>query len=136
MVGSSTVPLTDRFPLARGGSGTGLEKGAASASAAAPGAFSFSLASTLPMLSFMDGSLPPELEQFAAEAVASGRFESRDDVIAAGLNLLRQEEAGLVAFAWTLDGAEAEGERLGFSTLEEVMRETDAQIEEMSRRRR
>ena len=84
----------------------------------------------------MDTVLPPELEQFAADAVASGRFGSRDEMVVAAVALLRQEDAELAAFAESLDAAEAEGERLGFATLEEVMRETDVQLEELARKRR
>ena len=121
----------------------------ASSGASPASAISFAPAPALRMLSAMDGiTLPPELDQFATEAVASGRYGSRDDVVAAGLSLLRQadaevtgffgslDDAQMAAFAASLDAAEAEGERLGFATIEEVMRETDAQLEEMARRRR
>ena len=102
----------------------------------APAAISFPLAPALLMISAMDGSLPPGLEQFATEAVASGRFESHDDALAAGLVLLQDTDAEVAAFVASLDAAKEEGERLGFATIEEVMRETDAQLEEMARRRR
>jgi len=42
----------------------------------------------------MDGiTLPPDLERFATEAVAAGRYRNLDDVLAAGVGLLRRQEA-------------------------------------------
>ena len=40
----------------------------------------------------MNTHLPPDLEQFVEAKVRSGRFASRDEVIAAGVRLLRQQE--------------------------------------------
>ena len=34
--------------------------------------------------------LPPDLEQFAAEAVASGRFRDRDELVRTGVDLVRR----------------------------------------------
>ena len=98
-------------------------------------AISFPLAPALPMLSIMDGSLPPGLEQFATDAVASGRFESHDDALAAGLVLLREEDAEVASFVASLDAAKEEGERLGFRSIEEVMRKADALLDELDRAR-
>lgn len=97
----------------------------------------------------MDGTaLPPELDRFAVEAVASGRYASRDEVIAAGLSLLRDADAEmasfigsldaaeLTAFGASLDAAEAEGERLGFRSVDDVMRDADLMLDELDRRRR
>ena len=36
-------------------------------------------------------TLPPELERFAAEAVAAGRYRSVSDVVAAGVTLLQRQ---------------------------------------------
>jgi putative addiction module CopG family antidote len=73
------------------------------------------------MLVAMDPvTLPPELERFAADAVAAGRFRDLSDVVAAGVDLLRRAEAERAAFVASLEAARAEGERDGLLTLEEV----------------
>ena len=80
-------------------------------------------------------TLPAELERFAAEAVASGRYRDVADVVAAGLNLLQRAEAARAEFNASLEEAEAEGERDGFRTIDEVHREISELIEEMDRAR-
>ena len=113
-----------------------------------PDAISFPLGPALPMILSMDGiTLPPELDQFATEAVASGRYRSRDEVIAAGLSLLQEadaavtgffeslDDAEVAAFAASLEAAEAEGERIGFRSIDDVMRDTDLLLDELDRQR-
>ena len=78
-------------------------------------------------------TLPPELERFAAEAVASGRYRDVADVVTAGLNLLQRAEAARAEFNASLEEAEAEGERLGFCTLDEVHAEMTGIIEKARR---
>jgi hypothetical protein len=51
------------------------------------------------------------------------------------MGLLRQQEAARAAFVTSLEEAEAEGERDGFFTIDEVMREMDELIEKAERRR-
>ncbi len=63
---------------------------------------------------------PPELECFTDEMVANGRYRDLDEVIRTGLGLLRQAEA----------------ERDGFFTIDKVMHDADALIEELARDRR
>jgi antitoxin ParD1/3/4 len=41
----------------------------------------------------MDVSLPPELEQFIQTEIGSGHYQSPSEVIRAGLNLLKQDQA-------------------------------------------
>ena len=65
-------------------------------------------------------TLPPDLQQFADEAVASGRYRDASDVVRAGLALLRDSEAELADFVRSLEEARLEGERDGFLTVEEV----------------
>ena len=85
----------------------------------------------------MDGmTLPPELERFADEAVAAGRFRDRSEVVAAGLRLLQQAEEDLAAFVQSLEDAQAEGERDGFVPAEQVHREMSAMLDEMARLQR
>lgn len=68
-------------------------------------------------------SLPPELERFAEECVQSGRFASVSEVAGAGLRLLQEAEARRAALLASVRAAEAEAERDGYLTPDEV--ETD-----------
>jgi putative addiction module CopG family antidote len=80
----------------------------------------------------MDGiALPPDLEQFAAEAVASGRFRDIDELVRTGVDLVRRRESARAEFVATLDASLAEGERDGFFSVEEVERDMDAAIAEV-----
>lgn len=78
----------------------------------------------------MDVTLPPELERFAAEAVAAGRYRNVSDALAAGLRLLQQAEAEVAAFGASLKAARAEAERDGSVTIDELAAELDAIIAE------
>ena len=78
----------------------------------------------------MDVTLPPELERFAAEAVAAGRYRNVSHALAAGLRLLQQAEAEVAAFGTSLEAARAEAERDGFVTIDELAAELDAIIAE------
>jgi antitoxin ParD1/3/4 len=80
-------------------------------------------------------SLTPELERFAETCVQSGRYNSVSEVTRAGLRLLQQVEQQRREFLAMLEAAEAEGEREGFFTVEEVMRDLDEVIEAASRPR-
>jgi putative addiction module CopG family antidote len=81
-------------------------------------------------------TLPPDLERFADEVIAKGRFRDVDEVVRAGVSLLQRAEAERAAFEASLDNAIAEGERDGFLTLDEVMRDADALLEEIANSRR
>ncbi len=78
----------------------------------------------------MNVTLPPELERFAAEAVAAGRYRNVSDALAAGLRLLQQAEAEVAAFGASLEAARAEAERDGSVTIDELAAELDAIIAE------
>ena len=80
-------------------------------------------------------TLPPELERFAEEAVASGRYRDMAELLAAGVSLLQRAEAARAEFIASLEEAEAEGERDGFRTIEEVHQEISELIDEMDRAR-
>ena len=43
-------------------------------------------------------TLPPELERFATEAVAAGRYRDVSAVVAAGVSLLQRAEAARAEF--------------------------------------
>ena len=84
----------------------------------------------------MEVTLPSELERFASEAVASGRYRDTSDLIRAALSLLQDAETELAAFRRSLEDALAEGERDGCFEIEDVHREMIEHIEEMQSRRR
>jgi len=80
----------------------------------------------LPYIPAMDGmSLPPDLERFAADAVAAGRYRDVGEVVAAGVGLLRQAEAEVADFVRSLEDARAEAERDGWVSLEEMKTDMD-----------
>jgi antitoxin ParD1/3/4 len=65
-------------------------------------------------------SLTPDLERFAEACVQSGRYGSVSEVARAALRLLHEAEARRAALLVSLQEAEAEGEREGFFTADEV----------------
>ncbi len=80
-------------------------------------------------------TLPPDLERFAADAVAQGRYADLSDVVRAGVSLLQRVEAERAAFVASLDEAVAESVRDGFLTGEQVHREMGEMLDEMARTR-
>lgn len=87
------------------------------------------------MLPGMDSvTLTPDLERFAAELVAAGRYRDLSDVVRTGVALLQRAEAERAAFIASLHEAEAEGERDGFLTLDEVIQDMDGIIVAAERR--
>ncbi len=70
-------------------------------------------------------TLPPDLERFASEAVAAGRYRDLSDVVAAGVSLLQRQEQARAQFIKSLEDAEAEAERDGWHSLDEVLAEAD-----------
>jgi antitoxin ParD1/3/4 len=78
-------------------------------------------------------TLPPELAQFATEAVATGRYRDVSDLVAAGLSLLLRQEQARAAFARSLEAAEAESERDGWHSLDDVLADLDAIIAAVAR---
>ena len=81
-------------------------------------------------------TLSPELERFADEVVANGRYRDLDEVVRTGLTLLRQAEAEWDAFIASLEATRAKAERDGFFTIDEVMRDANALVEELAHDRR
>jgi putative addiction module CopG family antidote len=75
-----------------------------------------------------DVTLPPDLAQFATDAVAAGRYRDVADVVAAGVSLLQRQEQARAAFITSLEHAEAEAERDGWHSLEDVLAEADVVI--------
>jgi putative addiction module CopG family antidote len=78
-------------------------------------------------------TLPPELVRFAEQAVTSGRYRDVPEVVSAAVRLLQRAEAERSSLIQSLEQADAEGERDGFVTMEDVEREMDALIEAADR---
>ena len=78
-------------------------------------------------------TLPPDLEQFATEAVAAGRYRDVSEVVATGVDLVRRLEAERAAFVRMLEEAEAEADRQGWHSADDVNAEKAALIEEARR---
>lgn len=76
----------------------------------------------------MNDALPPELEQFAADAVASGRYRDRADLVAAGVNLLRRQEAARAALLASVLAAQEEGDRDGYLTGDDLLARVEARL--------
>ncbi len=72
--------------------------------------------------------LPPDLEQFATEVVAAGRYRDMAELVAAGISLVRRQEQARADFVASLEAAEAESERDGFHTIDDVHAEMAAVI--------
>jgi len=73
-------------------------------------------------------TLTPELEQFATEAVAAGRYRDVGAVVQAGVELLRQHDAARAALLESVLAAQAEGDRDGYLTADEVAARVRATI--------
>ncbi len=72
-----------------------------------------------------DVTLPPELECFAAEAIATGRYRNVTEIVTAALSLLRRLEAERTTFIESLELAESDADRNGWHTLDQVQAEAD-----------
>jgi antitoxin ParD1/3/4 len=79
-------------------------------------------------------TLTPELERFAAEAVAAGRYRDLSEVIQAGLTLLQRSEAARAELLASVLAAEAEADRDGYLSLEQVEAEMRSAIRSAVRR--
>jgi putative addiction module CopG family antidote len=82
-----------------------------------------------------DITLTPDLERFAADAVAAGRYRDMSAVVQAGLSLLKQAEAEVADFVASLDEARAEGERDGFLSAAQVESRVRSAIAKVAARR-
>jgi len=65
-------------------------------------------------------TLPPELEQFATEAIAAGRYRDVSEVIRAGVSLLKRQEQARSELLASVLAAKEESERDGYLTGDEV----------------
>jgi antitoxin ParD1/3/4 len=72
--------------------------------------------------------LTPELERFAREVVAEGRYNNVSEVVRDGLRLLQDAADRRRVFTQSLVDAEAEADRLGTFSVEEVFDEIEREI--------
>jgi antitoxin ParD1/3/4 len=75
-------------------------------------------------------TLPPELERFAEEAVAAGRFRDVSAVVAAGVSLLQRQEQARADLLASVLAAEAEAERDGCVSGDEMLVRVRARLAE------
>lgn len=80
------------------------------------------------ILGMDDVFLPPELEQFAAEAIASGRYRDRADLVVAAVSLLQRQEVARAELLASVLSAKVEGDRDGYLTGDEVAAQVRATI--------
>ena len=73
--------------------------------------------------------LTPELERFAKEVVAEGRYNNVSEVVRDALRRLQEAEERRRAFVKSLDDAIAESEREGYVSAEQVLAEMEEIIE-------
>jgi len=79
--------------------------------------------------------LTPASEKFVEDCVADGRFGDMSEVVETALSLMREQEALRQAFVQSLEDARAEAERDGYFTIEEVVAEMEAVIDEVEAER-
>jgi putative addiction module CopG family antidote len=73
-------------------------------------------------------TLPPDLERFATDAVASGRYRTLSEVVEAGLSLLQRTEAARRALLMSVLQAQHEADRLGSLSTEDLTARVDARL--------
>ena len=77
-----------------------------------------------------DVTLPPELEQFAQQAVATGRFRDISEVVAAGVSLLQRQEQARAELLASVVAAEEEADRDGYFTADEMIARVEARLDQ------
>jgi putative addiction module CopG family antidote len=75
-----------------------------------------------------DLTLAPELERFAAEAIAAGRYRDKAELLAAGVSLLQRQERARADFLASVLAAKADGDCDGYLTGDEVAAQVRASI--------
>ena len=73
--------------------------------------------------------LTPELERFARECVADGRYNNVSEVVRSALRLLQEREEARRQFPAMLREADDEADREGTFTIEQVAAELQAIID-------
>jgi antitoxin ParD1/3/4 len=77
--------------------------------------------------------LTPELERFARECVAGGRYNNVSEVVRSAMRLLQETEERRRDFQRMLQDVEAETDRDGAVSLDEVLKEMDGIIADQDR---
>jgi antitoxin ParD1/3/4 len=77
--------------------------------------------------------LTPELEAFAREVVAEGRYNNVSEVVRQGLRLVQEAEERRRNFMSMLQDVEARAEREGAVSAEEALAAMDRRIDELER---
>jgi len=75
-----------------------------------------------------DMTLPPELERFAAEAIAAGRYRDKAELLAAGVSLLQRQERARAELLASVLAAKVDGDRDGYLTGDEVAARVRARV--------
>jgi len=78
-------------------------------------------------------TLPPALEAFAREQVASGQYDSVSDVLLDGLRAMERRHAARNSFTASLVAGEEEAEREGWIPLDDVLAEMEGIVAEAER---
>jgi putative addiction module CopG family antidote len=79
----------------------------------------------------MDGMpLPPELERFAADVIAAGRYRDVSEVVAAGVSLLQCQEKARAELLASVLAAEEECDRDGYFSADEMIARVKARLAE------
>jgi len=73
-------------------------------------------------------TLPPDLERFATEAIAAGRYRDVSDVVAAGVSLLQRQEQARAELLVSVLAAKEESDRDGYLTGDVVAERVRATI--------
>ena len=73
-------------------------------------------------------TLPPDLERFATEAVAAGRYRTVSDVVAAAVTLLQRHEQARAELLASVLAAKEESDRDGYLTGDEAAERVRATI--------
>ena len=73
--------------------------------------------------------LTPDLERFARQCVEGGRYNNVSEVVRSGLRLLQEAEDRRLRFQAMLHAAEAEADREGAFSADEIAAEIDGIID-------
>ena len=75
-------------------------------------------------------TLPLELERFATEVIAAGRYRDVSDVVVAGVRLLQRQEQARAELLASVLAAEEEADREGCMTGDEMLARVRARLAE------
>jgi len=73
-------------------------------------------------------TLSPEMERFADEAIATGRYRDHAEVVGAAVSLLQRAERQRAELHASLVAAQEEGDRDGYLTGAELVARVEARL--------